>query len=487
MEQLNGLDSMFLYLEQPGLPMTISTVSIYDPSRAPQGPVRFKDILKTFENGIPKASVFRRRLVTVPGNLDHPYWIEDPDFDLEFHVRHIALPKPGDWRQLYIQLARLQARPIDRSRPLWEAYVIEGLNQLDGVPPGSFALMLKVHHAAMDGKTGINLFLAMHEFDPVAPASEGEILVPREPMPSAASLLYNTAKNYTARSLGAVGIARDYGRRLWRVQRAKREGLIHDIEGKTHVRFNDAPSANRSVARYRISREQCQQVRRLISGATINDVMLAVISGAQREYLASKGELPEHTLVAGCPVDVRNRNNRDQEHNLVGIMNVALCTDIADPFKRFRTVHKEALAAKAYHQSLGPDLVNSTTQLIPPYLLGWGVKGFLRVADRMPGVQNVLISNVPGIEVPVYFAGARMIDAFGLGPVLPHCNLFHTVSSMLDHLSISINACRQALPDPEFYIECLDRSWQSLYDCVDSSARRVRSFKPAAEKARGAA
>ena len=134
--------------------MHIGPLMIYDMSMSPEGVVRFKDILGVFESRSNRSPVFRRKLAAVPMNLDQPYWVEDEDFDLEFHVRHIALPKPGDWRQLWIQCSRLLTRPLDRTRPLWEAYVIEGLENLDGLNPGCFAMLLKIHHAAIDGATG---------------------------------------------------------------------------------------------------------------------------------------------------------------------------------------------------------------------------------------------------------------------------------------------------------------------------------------------
>ena len=163
MQQLSGLDSSFLYLETGSTPMHIGSLSIYDQSTAPGGRVTFKEILSFFSERLHKARAFRQRLVRVPLSLDHPYWIEDPDFDLEFHVRHIALPAPGDWRQLCIQAARLHARPLDRNKPLWEAYVIEGLDNVEGVPKGSFALVTKIHHAAIDGVSGAEISAAIHD------------------------------------------------------------------------------------------------------------------------------------------------------------------------------------------------------------------------------------------------------------------------------------------------------------------------------------
>ena len=154
MQQLSGMDASFLYAETPRAHMAGGGIAIYDPSTAPDGRVTFKGILDHIDKRLHEARVFRQRLVRVPFDLDHPYWIEDPDFDLEFHVRHIALPAPGDWRQLCIQVARLVSRPLDLDRPLWEFYVVEGLDNVEGVPRGSFAVVTKVHHAAIDGMSG---------------------------------------------------------------------------------------------------------------------------------------------------------------------------------------------------------------------------------------------------------------------------------------------------------------------------------------------
>lgn len=165
MEQLSAMDASFVYLESTSAPMHIGSFTIFDPSTAPDGKVGFKDILRCIEGRLDGARIFRQKLVRVPGDLDHPYWVEDEDFDLEFHVRHIALPKPGDWRQLCIQVARLHARPMDMTRPLWEFTVIEGLDNVEGVPKGSFALTQKMHHAAVDGKSGLEMSLALLDGD----------------------------------------------------------------------------------------------------------------------------------------------------------------------------------------------------------------------------------------------------------------------------------------------------------------------------------
>ncbi len=187
MRQLSGTDSLFLRLERGNQYMHVAGLGIYDPSTAPGGKVRFKDVLRFFEARLDALPLFRRRLVTVPLGLDRPYWIEDPEIDVEFHVRHIALPHPGDWRQLCIQVARIHSRPLDRSKPLWEAYVIEGLDHIPGLPSGSFALYLKLHHCAVDGEAGTELIRAIHSTladdfsEPVPPARRYKDRVPTAP------------------------------------------------------------------------------------------------------------------------------------------------------------------------------------------------------------------------------------------------------------------------------------------------------------------
>ena len=201
MKQLSGMDASFVYFETPNAPGHIFSVWIYDQSSAPGGKVTFKGILDHVGRRLHVSRTFRQRLVEVPLGLDHPYWIEDPDFDLEYHVRHIALPRPGDWRQFCIQVARLHSRPLDRSRPLWEMYVIEGLDDVAGLPAGSFAIMTKIHHAAIDGVTLLEITSALNDVAPDAPepAATGEWHAER--LPSSLELLSRAAVNTAVRPM----------------------------------------------------------------------------------------------------------------------------------------------------------------------------------------------------------------------------------------------------------------------------------------------
>src|SRR3954447_13366960 len=225
MKQLSGMDASFVYFETPNAPGHIFSVWIYDQSSAPGGKVTFKRILDHVGRRLHVSRTFRQRLVEVPLGLDHPYWIEDPDFDLEYHVRHIALPRPGDWRQFCIQVARLHSRPLDRSRPLWEMYVIEGLDNIDGLPAGSFAIMTKIHHAAIDGVTLLEITSALNDLSPDAPAPVAPDAWRPEPIPPATELLRRAAVNAAVRPmrlarLSASGVPGATGRR--REQQARR-------------------------------------------------------------------------------------------------------------------------------------------------------------------------------------------------------------------------------------------------------------------------
>ena len=162
-DQMTSMDGTFLYTDTRNTPETIGNFGIYDPATAKDGFVRFKDILRTFETRLDRVPTFTKKIMRVPMDLDQPYWVEDDNFDLEYHVRHIALPKPGDWRQLQILIARLHSQPLDLDRPLWQSYVIEGLDGIEGLPKGCFAHYIKLHHAAVDGMGANQFVTSIHD------------------------------------------------------------------------------------------------------------------------------------------------------------------------------------------------------------------------------------------------------------------------------------------------------------------------------------
>ncbi|RZM30388.1 MAG: hypothetical protein EOP67_37510 [Sphingomonas sp.] len=330
MQQLSAQDASFVYLETPHTPMHIGSVGIYDPSTAPGGFVRFKDVLKFIESRLGGARSFRQRLVRVPFDLDHPYWIEDPEFDLEFHVRHIALPKPGDWRQLCIQVSRLHARPMDLSKPLWEFTIVEGLDNIEGLPKGCFALVSKVHHAAIDGMSGVEMSAAVHDLDAAMTPPETIDRWSPEHMPNVADLL---TRSYFNSLVQPMRVVETIGRSLpgmakLTAQVGKGDVSIRNARPAPKTRFNGKVSAHRVWDAVPFPLKDIRAIKEAVPDATVNDVILSIVGGGLRSYLRGIDELPKDTLTAMAPISVRGTGEKAALGNLVSAMVVGLGTQI---------------------------------------------------------------------------------------------------------------------------------------------------------------
>jgi len=451
-------------METGNTPMHIGSMAIYDQSTAPGGHVTFKDILEFFEKRLHKARSFRQRLAHVPLSLDHPYWIEDPDFDLEFHVRHIALPKPGDWRQLCIQAARLHARPLDMTKPLWEAYVIEGLDNVAGVPKGSFALVTKFHHSALDGVSGAEMQAAIHDLSPDAEVDEPlEEWVP-ERLPTGVELL-------TRSLVRSAKIPMKFGKLLYRSAPAATRVVAGLATGKLKLpsrvprtRFNGKVSSHRVFTGRKFDLNEIKAIKNSQEGTTVNDVVVAVCGGALRKYLEAKNELPTESLVAMAPMSVRSTDQRETAGNLVTAMSIPIRSDIADPLERLLAVHDESIQAKKLAHTMGPDLAADAAEFLPTTISGLLARMYSnsKLADRTPPIFNTIITNVPGVNVPLYSMGSKMVSTYGLGPVVHGLGLFQPVLSYNNTITISAVSDRGMMPDPAFYAECLQAAYDEL-------------------------
>src|SRR5690242_6453684 len=303
---------MMLRAERPETPMQIQMLLIYDPSTAPSGKVTFKGILEEIDARLHLAPTFRRRLTDLPGGLHMPYWVDDPKFDLEYHVRHIALPQPGDWRQLCIQIARIHARQIDLRRPPWEMTIIEGLNAVPGVPPGSFAVGLKLHHCAADGMESVELLAALHDLAPDGPRPAPPE-TPWEPneLPSTSTLVSKTAVNIAQYPLRAGSVVLPTALKAVRQFSALPAKVAGGVAaalgpGSTSLfapptRFNGSASPHRVFEARFHDLADFQRIKATVPGATINDVAVAYVGGALRRYLQDHDELPEETLMTAVP------------------------------------------------------------------------------------------------------------------------------------------------------------------------------------------
>jgi diacylglycerol O-acyltransferase / wax synthase len=466
MQQLSGQDASFVYLETPHTPMHIGSVGIYDPSTAPGGFVRFKDVLDFVGSRLAGARSFRQRLVRLPLDLDHPYWIEDPEFDIEYHIRHIALPKPGDWRQLCIQVARLHSRPLDLSKPLWEFIIVEGLDNIEGLPPGCFALVAKVHHAAIDGMSGVELSAAVHDLSPDKPNRIANDDWKPDSLPGVADLLISSYFNSLRKPLQYAETMARAVPGLARLSQSVSKGDVslqnQKLAPKTRLNGKVGPHRVFDAAPFPLA--EVRKIKDKVEGGTVNDAILAIVGGGLRKYLEGRNELPAETLTAMAPISVRAEGEKAALGNLVSAMVVGLGTHIAEPMERLRFVHAEAVNSKALTNAVGARTLTDFSQFMPAGLSGLAARLYTRVgaANQHAPVFNTVVTNVPGSRVPLYFAGARMVAMYGLGPVFDSMGLINTIYSYTDTIAISFTADRDMMPDPAAYAKALADSFEEL-------------------------
>ncbi|MFT4873363.1 WS/DGAT/MGAT family O-acyltransferase [Congregibacter sp.] len=476
MQQLSGLDASFLYLETPNSPMHISGLYIYTQETAPKGKVRFKQILEGTANRVKGIPSLTRRLKEVPLGLDHPYWIDEGDFDPEFHIRHVALPAPGDWRQLCILISRIHARSLDRSRPLWEMYVIEGLDNVQGYPKGCFALFTKMHHAAVDGASGMEITAAIHDLEADTKVKPKSVITRPDRDPSTLRLLTRAQVNGMRQPLRFISVARNTVPGFAKVFMQLRRGDLQRVGTVPRVRFNGTVSAYRVFNAVSLPLEDIKAIKNAVPGATVNDVALTIVGGAMRKYLEAHNELPDQSLVAMAPVNVRDTKEKGTGGNIVSTMAVKIRSDVAEARDRLIAVHEGTQTAKEYSNAVGAKTMTDYSQFIPSTLTAQAARLASRwgLVNQINPIYNCVITNVPGPQVPLYNTGARMLSSFGTGPVADGVGLFHVISSYCGEFSISATSCREMMPDPGFYRECLMASFKDLKSATLGAAPASR-------------
>jgi diacylglycerol O-acyltransferase / wax synthase len=482
MKQLTGLDASFLYMETANSFGHVSSLSVYerpdDPDFNP-----FEAFRTRVESVLPQLEPFRRRLVTVPFSLDHPYWVADPAFDLDYHLRHQALPAPGNDQQLADQVARIISRPMDRHRPLWETYVFEGLAD------GGFAVLTKVHHATIDGASGVELLGILLESEPNAvPESIVDDWKP-ERVPTSAEMFNRTLLGMLRRPEKTLRLQLGILRRLGENTRnkglstmanalrrsmlpARRSDATADEAPALPTRPAPRTSFNRAITPHRriaFRPAALADVKALKThlDVTVNDVVMAVTAGALRQYLDEIGELPTEPLVAMVPVSIRTGDEPDIWTNRVSGLVATLPTHLADPIERVHAVHATMEQAKADFELIPADVLVDISQLAPPALAVRAMRmaSTMRIADRMNPPVNLVISNVPGPREPLYLGGAKLKHYYPVSTVVDGQGLNVTVQSYLDSLDIGLVACRELVPDlwhvVDLFVDAIDELFKA--------------------------
>lgn len=473
MKQLSGLDAAFIAFERPHAPQHLGTLLIYDPSTAPGGAVAFKDILGFVESRLHMAGVLRRRLVRTPFNLDYPYWIEAPDFDLEDHISHIALPKPGDWSQLCAMTARIFSRPLDLNRPPWEIVVIEGLDNVEGVAPGSYAMLVKFHHSAVDGQGSLQIMMALHDLPDEIEAAYDERRTEWKPEkePEPAELL--------TRAYQKLGQASPY-EQFWSslnaapdMTKMQKLGEQFDVQAvkAPKTRFNEGISSGRVFDSAIMEFDGIKAIRKLVPGCKINDVFLSIVAGGLNRYLSAKGELPDDPMTSSVPISVRTDAQVESGGNEVTGMTVPIGTNIGDPAERLAFVYDQTVKHKAMTEAIGAKELVDQSKSSPMFNLGLASSLLLDMGGiTQRQIINTVVTNVPGAPEPNYSMGAKLVRSFGLICLVDGIGLGHTVSTYCHMATITFVACRRMLPDPEFYTQSLLDSYRDHLAAADNMA-----------------
>lgn len=483
MHQLSPQDAQFLYLESDHNLTNVTCVFTYDPSSVPGGRiVRFKDILAHVESRLHMSPLCRRRLVRVPLELDYPYWVDAEHFDLEYHVHHGRLPRPGDWRQFCIHMARFHSRPLDMNRPLWEMYVVEGLDKIPGLAKGSYAIATKIHHAAVDGTSAIKFFGAMGDIDengtPAVPLDSLPVL--SSPMPRMLDMARRGLVNNLRSPVRMADAIRRAAPSLYRAAQTGFRSGNPTRQNLSKTRFNAKVSPHKMFDATVFELAALKAVRPLAPGCTINDVVLAICGGALRRYLHQHDELPDTSLVALVPINARSGGAQDEQAagNNITAMTTSIFTDVADPKQRLASIMLATQASKTAQAGMSARLMTDLTRHVPAATQVMAARLIL-TTGAVGRMANLMISNVPGPQVSLYMNGARQESFYALAPLSDGMGLFIATPSYDGKIFFNVTSTREIMPDIEFFIDCLRESLAELQQAsgTGSTRRASRSSK----------
>lgn len=474
MEQLSALDAAFIYLESTRTPMHIGGLYLIDGKEAGD-PFSYEALRAHVDSRLPLARTFRQRLVEVPLAMGHPYWVEDPEFDLNLHLLHMGAPRPGGKTELMRLAGDLFARPLSRSRPLWEMAFVDGVDNYPGLSPGSYAIIARVHHAAVDGISGTEIMGAL-----VDPTPETARQLPAddwrpERVPKGVELI---AKSYGKIGSKSIDLAKTLGRTLSGagslVSRTLEETQERPPLPMTAPRtlLNARVGPHRTFGGIEIGLDRIKAIRQRIPGTTVNDVLLTVCSGALREWLTARDALPKESLVAMVPMSVRSKEKKTAMGNLVRAILVEIGTDVADPHERLVRIRRSASGAKGYGHALP---ANELMEFVPSETAALASRLYLRMrgSDRHRPLFNLVITNVPGPPVPIYLAGAKVHGHLGTAPVFDGMGLILVIFSLAGRISIGITACRDLMENAAELERQLEDSMAALEEEPDEAIEEL--------------
>jgi diacylglycerol O-acyltransferase len=485
MYQVDSEDANFLFMERADSPIHISLIALYDQSQRKQGATRFQHILQLIESRLSTAPVFQQKIQRVPGDLDYPYWVDDEKFDIDYHVRHLALPKPGDWRQFCIQVSRLHSRPLDMSRPPWELYVIEGLEKIPGLPKNSFALYFKIHHCAMDEFTALELVESLHQASANqeqhnTPSSNIAYLPAKSPGNTemlalagvhnsirAVRLLQQSVSNYRL-------ISKLMLRTSVRVVRKYLEGeTLSDVAA---TRFAGKLGTARVFEGMFYPRQLFDELADRVPGATITHTLLLVCGEALRLYLEKHNEIEDAPLTALLQINVRNAGAHALVGNRIAIEQADLFSNIPDLVERLYAIVGGLSELDGMEELEGRSLkLRSLYEHLPAPLLsflGRNADRDINPARQIMHAGNCGIAEMKGPKVPLYLLGAKLHGLTSISPLYSGCGLMFSATSYCDQMGLTFTSDRNLMPEPRVMRDCIDEAVTQIAEQLQKAKKK---------------
>ena len=473
---ISGMDATFLYAETERSPMHVGSVAVIE------GSLEFETFRALLKSRIHQMPTLRRRLMFVPMSIDHPYWVDDPNFNIDLHLQHVAPPQPGGWKQLRDLASRIFSEPLDRTRPLWSFTFVEGLDDIAQVPKGSVAIISKIHHVAVDGMAGAGMLSLIFDLSP----KTKEIPAPKpykpKRLPNEVDLILKSAVDFAKNPLKLPTIIGNT------VAASVKTGMV------TRVQRLDLPTApfsapstplNGILSPQRKWNTAILDLKRVIAlkkimDTTVNDVILAICAGALRRYLNEKDQLPNKPLVAMVPISTRQNEDGATEGNKISAMLVQLATDIADPIERLQAIHDNTNTGKTYQNAAGAKTLSNLAEVVPFGVANLASRMYSRfnLSKMHKPVFNVVITNVPGPQMPIYLQGHKLQSIMGMAPIIDGMGLIITVLSYNGSITISPTSDANSMPDINTFTTYIRESANELEELVHAYDKKGTKKNP---------
>ena len=477
-QQISGQDATFLYAESPSSPMHIATLIIVEDS------IEFQDFKDTVASKLHLIPKFRKRLLNVPMNLDYPYWVDDPNFDIDLHINRLKLPDPSNWKTLREMTSSIFSSPLDLRRPLWSISFIEGLDEVSQVPKGSVAIVSKVHHVMIDGSSGVGIMSIL--FDKNADDVNKKPAEPKpfdpEPLPDEISLLLKSSYGFFENPLK---IPKLVGETAFSLIKGKinsqfkiKKTVLQSSFSTPKTIFNGNVSPKRTWGTAILSFDRINTLRKIME-VSINDLILAICAGGIRKYLQEKEKLPIQPLVANVPISIRVKGDKQKMNNQISNMLVRIATHIDDPIERLEYIQEQTNQGKTKHKAVGAKSLAQMAESVPYGLanLAAGLYSKYNIKEFHKPPFNVTITNVPGPQGPLYLKGHKIVGIFGLTPVLDGFGLIIAAFSYNGQVSITTTSDAKTMPDADKFSRYIRESANELEEIITKRGKSKTEAK----------